>query len=92
MPVYLLVELRWETGFFYFLLVVWMTLIMANSYVACSSAVVTNYIMGMPLATNFMHKHWGSFPLLEVFYIKGGYMIGTAPYSNEHRKTAISKD
>ncbi|KAJ7948424.1 ABC transporter-like protein [Quillaja saponaria] len=65
-PVYWLVGLRRELDkFIYFLLVVWMIFIMANSYVACFSALVTNYIMGMPLATSIMGY----------FFLFSGYFI-----------------
>lgn len=42
-----------------------MTVLIANSYVACFSTLVLNYIMGMPLATSIM----GSFFLFSGYFI-----------------------
>lgn len=66
-PVYWLVGLRREVdGFFYFSLVVWMVVLMANSFVACFSALVPNFIMGNSLIAGFM----GSFFLFSGYFIR----------------------
>lgn len=65
-PVYWLVGLRRELdGFLYFSLVVWMVVLMANSFVACFSALVPNFIMGNSLIAGFM----GSFFLFSGYFI-----------------------
>ncbi|KAK3033413.1 hypothetical protein RJ639_032386 [Escallonia herrerae] len=65
-PVYWLVGLRRDLdGFLYFSLVVWLVLLMSNSFVACFSALVPNFIMGMSLVAGLM----GS------FFLFSGYLI-----------------
>ncbi|KAF8409022.1 hypothetical protein HHK36_005094 [Tetracentron sinense] len=65
-PVYWLVGLRREIdGFLYFSLVVWMVVLMSNSFVACFSALVPNFIMGTSLIAGFM----GSFFLFSGYFI-----------------------
>ncbi|KDP31788.1 hypothetical protein JCGZ_12249 [Jatropha curcas] len=65
-PVYWLVGLRREMdGFIYFLLVVWMVVLMSNSFVACFSALVPNFIMGTSLIAGLM----GSFFLFSGYFI-----------------------
>ncbi|XVF04337.1 hypothetical protein REPUB_Repub05bG0073700 [Reevesia pubescens] len=67
-PVYWLVGLRRDNidGFLYFSLVVWMVLLMSNSFVACFSALVPNFIMGNSVIAGLM----GS------FFLFSGYFIG----------------
>lgn len=65
-PVYWLVGLRREVyAFLYFLMVVWMALLMANSFVACFSAMVSDYILGNSLIAGFM----GGFFLFSGYFI-----------------------
>ncbi|KAG9446589.1 hypothetical protein H6P81_012717 [Aristolochia fimbriata] len=65
-PVYWLVGLRKDVdGFLYFSLVVWMVVLMANSFVACFSALVPNFIMGNSIIAGFM----GSFFLFSGYFI-----------------------
>lgn len=65
-PVYWLVGLTQSTeGFLYFLLVVWMVLLMSNSFVACFSALVPNFIMGTSVIAGLM----GSFFLFSGYFI-----------------------
>ncbi|XP_042478561.1 ABC transporter G family member 10 [Macadamia integrifolia] len=65
-PVYWLVGLRRDIdGFLYFSLVVWLVVLMANSFVACFSALVPNFIMGSSLIAGFM----GSFFLFSGYFI-----------------------
>lgn len=65
-PVYWLVGLKRETaGFLYFTLVVWMVLLTSNSFVACFSALIPNYIMGMSLVAGLT----GSFFLFSGYFI-----------------------
>ncbi|CAK7323651.1 unnamed protein product [Dovyalis caffra] len=65
-PVYWLVGLRREMGgFLYFSLVVWMVVLMSNSFVACFSALVPNFIMGTSLIAGLM----GSFFLFSGYFI-----------------------
>ncbi|KAG6637188.1 hypothetical protein I3843_11G158100 [Carya illinoinensis] len=65
-PVYWLVGLRREiNGFLYFCLVVWMVLLMSNSFVACFSALVPNFIMGNSVIAGLM----GSFFLFSGYFI-----------------------
>ncbi|XP_010924121.1 ABC transporter G family member 10-like [Elaeis guineensis] len=65
-PVYWLVGLRREMdGFLYFSLVVWMVMLMANSFVACFSALVPNFIMGNSVISGLM----GSFFLFSGYFI-----------------------
>ncbi|OWM73352.1 ABC transporter G family member 10-like [Punica granatum] len=66
MPVYWLVGLRRDTAaFIYFTLVIWMVLLASNSFVACFSALVPNYIMGMSLIAGLT----GSFFLFSGYFI-----------------------
>ncbi|KAK3036493.1 hypothetical protein RJ639_030507 [Escallonia herrerae] len=65
-PVYWLVGLRRDlNGFLYFSLVVWLVVLMSNSFVACFSALVPNFIMGMSLVAGLM----GSFFLFSGYFI-----------------------
>ncbi|PIA30434.1 hypothetical protein AQUCO_05500008v1, partial [Aquilegia coerulea] len=65
-PVYWLVGLRKDIyGFLFFSLVVWMVVLMSNSFVACFSALVPNFIMGTSLIAGFM----GSFFLFSGYFI-----------------------
>lgn len=65
-PVYWLVGLRKDIdGFVYFSLVVWMVLLMSNSFVACFSALVPNFIMGTSVIAGLM----GSFFLFSGYFI-----------------------
>ncbi|KAK6230703.1 hypothetical protein QUC31_002221 [Theobroma cacao] len=66
-PVYWLVGLRRDTiyAFLYFSLVVWMVLLMSNSFVACFSALVPNFIMGNSVIAGLM----GSFFLFSGYFI-----------------------
>ncbi|XP_010923191.1 ABC transporter G family member 10-like [Elaeis guineensis] len=65
-PVYWLVGLRKEMdGFLYFSLVVWLVMLMANSFVACFSALVPNFIMGNSIIAGLM----GSFFLFSGYFI-----------------------
>ncbi|KAK6934171.1 ABC transporter-like, ATP-binding domain [Dillenia turbinata] len=65
-PVYWLVGLRKDIdGFLYFSLVVWMVVLMSNSFVACFSALVPNFIMGTSVIAGLM----GSFFLFSGYFI-----------------------
>eukprot|EP00258_Populus_trichocarpa_P021268 XP_024437287.1 ABC transporter G family member 10 [Populus trichocarpa] len=65
-PVYWLVGLRMSIyGFLYFSLVVWMVILMSNSFVACFSALVPNFIMGTSVISGLM----GSFFLFSGYFI-----------------------
>ncbi|EEF38109.1 ATP-binding cassette transporter, putative [Ricinus communis] len=65
-PVYWLVGLRRDIdGFLYYCLVVWMVLLMSNSFVACFSALVPNFIMGTSVIAG----------LLGSFFLFSGYFI-----------------
>ncbi|XP_044485244.1 ABC transporter G family member 10-like [Mangifera indica] len=65
-PVYWLVGLKRDIdGFLYFSLVVWMVLLMSNSFVACFSALVPNFIMGTSVIAGLM----GSFFLFSGYFI-----------------------
>ncbi|KAL2466646.1 ABC transporter G family member 10 [Abeliophyllum distichum] len=65
-PVYWLVGMRHGIdGFLYFSLVVWMVVMMSNSFVVCFSALVPNFIMGMSLIAGVM----GSFFLFSGYFI-----------------------
>ncbi|KAF9672752.1 hypothetical protein SADUNF_Sadunf11G0077000 [Salix dunnii] len=65
-PVYWLVGLRRAIdGFLYFSLVVWMVILMSNSFVACFSALVPNFIMGTSVISGLM----GSFFLFSGYFI-----------------------
>ncbi|KAK4438791.1 ABC transporter G family member 10 [Sesamum alatum] len=64
--VYWLVGLRRNIdGFLYFSLVVWLAVLTANSFVACFSTVVPNFIMGM----SFIYGVIGSFFLFSGYFI-----------------------
>lgn len=70
-PVYFLVGLAPNSGaFFFFLLVMWLTLVSANSFISFFSAMVSNFIMGNTLATGFM----GAFFLFSGFFIAKDYL------------------
>lgn len=65
-PVYWLVGLRRGIdGFLYFSLVVWLVVLMSNSFVACFSALVPNFIMGTSVISGLM----GSFFLFSGYFI-----------------------
>lgn len=65
-PVYWLIGLsRSPDAFLYFVLVVWLVVLMANSFVACFSALVPNFIMGNSLIAGFM----GGFFLFSGYFI-----------------------
>ncbi|XP_071723655.1 ABC transporter G family member 10-like [Rutidosis leptorrhynchoides] len=65
-PVYWLVGLRRSVdGFLYFSLIVWMVVLMSNSFVACFSALVPNFIMGNSVIAGLM----GSFFLFSGYFI-----------------------
>ncbi|KAI3702798.1 hypothetical protein L6452_28550 [Arctium lappa] len=65
-PVYWLVGLRPETEpFVYFGLVVWMVILMSNSFTACFSALVPNFIMGTSVISGLM----GCFLLFSGYFI-----------------------
>lgn len=65
-PVYWLVGLRPNAdGFLYFSLVVWMVILMSNSFTACFSALVPNFIMGTSVISGLM----GSFFLFSGYFI-----------------------
>ncbi|XVF16880.1 hypothetical protein REPUB_Repub10bG0069400 [Reevesia pubescens] len=65
-PIYWLVGLRREiNAFLYFSLVVWMVLLMSNSFVACFSALVPNFIMGTSLIAGLI----GSFFLFSGYFM-----------------------
>ncbi|XP_047336471.1 ABC transporter G family member 10 [Impatiens glandulifera] len=64
--VYFLVGLRHETfSFLYFSLVVWIVVLMSNSFTACFSALVPNFIMGTSVIAGLM----GSFFLFSGYFI-----------------------
>ncbi|KAG8386402.1 hypothetical protein BUALT_Bualt03G0145100 [Buddleja alternifolia] len=65
-PVYWLVGLRPDIdGFLYFTLVVSMVILMSNSFTACCSALVPNFIMGTSVIAGLM----GSFFLFSGYFI-----------------------
>lgn len=65
-PVYWLVGLRGNIdGFLYFAMVVWMVLLMSNSFTACFSALVPNFIMGTSIIAGLM----GSFFLFSGYFL-----------------------
>ncbi|KAM0070902.1 putative ABC transporter, AAA+ ATPase domain, ABC-2 type transporter [Helianthus debilis subsp. tardiflorus] len=65
-PVYWLVGLQAEfASFFYFGLVVWMVILMSNSFTACFSALVPNFIMGTSVISG----------LMGCFFLFSGYFI-----------------
>lgn len=65
-PVYWLIGLsRSPDAFLYFVLIVWLVLLMANSFVACLSALVPNFIMGNSMIAGFMG----------CFFLFSGYFI-----------------
>uniref|UniRef100_A0A2N9EXU5 ABC transporter domain-containing protein n=1 Tax=Fagus sylvatica TaxID=28930 RepID=A0A2N9EXU5_FAGSY len=54
-PVYWLIGLKKDiNAFLYFSMVVWMVLLMSNSFVACFSALVPNFIMGTSVISGLM--------------------------------------
>ena len=72
-PVYFLVGLRREIdGFLFFSLVVWMVLLMSNSFVACFSALVPNFIMGTSIIAG----------LMGCFFLFSGYFISKESLPN----------
>lgn len=65
-PTYWLVGLRKDLdGFLYFSLVVWLVLCTSNSFVACFSALVPNFMIGVSLVAALM----GSFFLFSGYFI-----------------------
>ncbi|KAH6764062.1 ABC-2 type transporter family protein [Perilla frutescens var. frutescens] len=65
-PVYWLVGLRQDIeGFVCFTIVVWMVILMANSFVACFSALVPDFITGMSVISGVM----GSFFLFSGYFL-----------------------
>lgn len=65
-PVYWLVGLRPQIdGFLYFALVVWLVVLMSNSFTACFSVLVPNFIMGTSVIAGLM----GSFFLFSGYFI-----------------------
>ncbi|GMI99318.1 ATP-binding cassette G10 [Hibiscus trionum] len=65
-PVYWLVGLRREIdAFVYFTVVVWMVVLMSNSFVACFSTLVPDFIMGTSLIAGLV----GSFFLFSGYFI-----------------------
>ena len=65
-PVYWLIGLKKDiNAFLYFSMVVWMVLLMSNSFVACFSALVPNFIMGTSVISGLM----GSFFLFSGYFI-----------------------
>ncbi|XP_057766433.1 ABC transporter G family member 10-like [Salvia miltiorrhiza] len=65
-PAYWLVGLRSDAGgFLYFALVVWLVVLMSNSFTACCSALVPDFIMGTSLIAGLM----GSFFLFSGYFI-----------------------
>ncbi|KAK1418091.1 hypothetical protein QVD17_27230 [Tagetes erecta] len=66
LPAYWLVGLRAEIeSFFYFGLIVWMVILMSNSFTACFSALVPNFIMGTSVISG----------LMGCFFLFSGYFI-----------------
>ncbi|KAL7590235.1 hypothetical protein Lser_V15G40669 [Lactuca serriola] len=65
-PTYWLVGLRAQLdGFSQFLLIVWLVLLMSNSFVACFSALVPNFMIGISVVAGLM----GSFFLFSGYFI-----------------------
>ncbi|XP_023728199.1 ABC transporter G family member 10 [Lactuca sativa] len=65
-PTYLLVGLRDDLdGFFLYLLIVWLTLLMSNSFVSLFSVLVSNFMMGISSVAILM----GTFSLFSGFFI-----------------------
>lgn len=65
-PVYWLIGLRRDLdGFLYFFLVVWVVVLMSNSFTACCSALVPNFIMGTSIIAG----------LMGAFFLFSGYFI-----------------
>ncbi|KAH9310134.1 hypothetical protein KI387_038045 [Taxus chinensis] len=65
-PVYWLIGLSSHpAAFLYFVLLVWVVLFMANSFVVCLSALVPNFIMGNSVIAGFM----GAFFLFSGYFI-----------------------
>lgn len=65
-PVYWIVGLRRDAGgFLYFALVVWMVILTANSFVACFSALVPDFVTGMSVIAAVM----GAFFLFSGYFL-----------------------
>ncbi|KAJ0668520.1 putative ABC transporter, AAA+ ATPase domain, ABC-2 type transporter [Helianthus annuus] len=65
-PTYWLVGLRGDIdGFLYFSLVVWLVLLMSNSFVACFSSLVSSFMVGIALLEG----------LMGTFFLFSGYFI-----------------
>ncbi|KAJ9550347.1 hypothetical protein OSB04_014392 [Centaurea solstitialis] len=65
-PTYFLVGLRSDLdGFLYFALVVWLVLLMSNSFTACFSALVPNFMIGISVVAGIM----GAFFLFSGYFI-----------------------
>ena len=70
-PVYYMVGLAPQfEAFLFFLLVVWMVLVMANSFVSFCSVLVSDFIMGNTVVTGLM----GAFFLFSGYFIARDYM------------------
>lgn len=70
-PVYYLVGLAPQVdAFLFFLLVIWLILVTANSFVSFFSALVSNFIMGNTIVTGVM----GAFFLFSGYFIAKDYM------------------
>lgn len=70
-PVYYMVGLAPQLGaFLFFLLVTWLVLVMANSFVSFCSALVSDFIMGNTIVTGFM----GAFFLFSGYFIAKDYL------------------
>ncbi|KAK6157333.1 hypothetical protein DH2020_011581 [Rehmannia glutinosa] len=68
-PAYWLVGLRRDVdGYAYFALVVWLVVLMSNSFTSCFSALVPNFIMGTSVIAGLM----GSFFLFSGYFIDQG--------------------
>lgn len=70
-PVYYLVGLAPQSSaFLFFLLIIWLILVTANSFVSFFSALVSNFIMGNTIVTGVM----GAFFLFSGYFIAKDYM------------------
>lgn len=70
-PVYYMVGLAPQLGaFLFFLLVIWLVLLTANSFVSFCSALVSDFIIGNTVVTGFM----GAFFLFSGFFIAKDYL------------------
>jgi ABC-type multidrug transport system ATPase subunit len=70
-PVYYMVGLAAPVeAFLFFLLVIWLVLVMANSFVSFCSALVSDFIMGNTVVTGLM----GAFFLFSGYFIAKDYM------------------